>query len=34
MGPPENAEHMLALRVSRLNGEWHSYWATNYLYAT
>ena len=31
---PENAEHMLALRVSRLNGEWQSYWATNYLYAT
>ena len=30
---PENAEHMLALRVSRLNGEWQSYWATNYLYA-
>jgi hypothetical protein len=29
---PENAEHMLALRVSRLNGEWQSYWATNYLY--
>lgn len=26
-------EHMLALRVSRLNGEWQSYWATNYLYA-
>ena len=31
---PENAEHMLALRVSRLNGEWQSYWATNYLYAS
>ncbi len=30
---PENAEHMLALRVSRHNGEWQSYWATNYLYA-
>lgn len=30
---PENAEHMLALRVSRFNGEWQSYWATNYLYA-
>ena len=30
---PENAENMLALRVSRLNGEWQSYWATNYLYA-
>lgn len=30
---PENAQHMLALRVSRINGEWQSYWATNYLYA-
>jgi hypothetical protein len=30
---PENAEHMLALRVSRHNEEWQSYWATNYLYA-
>lgn len=30
---PQNAEHMLALRVSRHNGEWSSYWATNYLYA-
>jgi hypothetical protein len=30
---PKNAEHMLALRVSRHNGEWQSYWATNYLYA-
>lgn len=30
---PENAEHMLSLRVSRHNGEWQSYWATNYLYA-
>jgi hypothetical protein len=29
---PENAEHMLSLRVSRHNGEWQSYWATNYLY--
>jgi hypothetical protein len=29
---PENAEHMLALRVSRHNGEWQSYWATDYLY--
>lgn len=28
-----NAEHMLALRVSRANGEWNSYWATDYLYA-
>lgn len=30
---PVNAEHMLALRVSRHNGEWQSYWATDYLYA-
>lgn len=29
---PENAEHMLSLRVSRHNGEWQSYWATNFLY--
>jgi len=31
---PENAERMLALRVSRHNREWQSYWDTNYLYAT
>lgn len=30
---PENAEHMLVLGVSRHNGEWQSYWSTNYLYA-
>ncbi len=30
---PENAEQMLALRVSRHNGKWQSYWATDYLYA-
>ncbi len=30
---PQNAEHMLALRVSRHNREWQSYWATHYLYA-
>ena len=29
---PENAKHMLSLRVSRHNGEWQSYWATNYLH--
>ncbi len=28
-----NADHMLALRVNRANGEWHDYWATNYRYA-
>ncbi len=28
-----NAEHMLALRLSRVNKEWSSYWATNYHYA-
>ena len=28
-----NAEHMLALRLNRANGEWHSYWATDYRYA-
>ena len=28
-----NAEHMLALRLSRLNKEWKGYWATNYHYA-
>ena len=30
---PENAEHMLALRVCRANGEWSSYWSTRYRYA-
>jgi hypothetical protein len=30
---PEHAENMLALRVSRHNGEWQSYWATEYIYA-
>ena len=30
---PENAEHMLALRVCRANGEWQAYWATHYRYA-
>jgi hypothetical protein len=24
---------MLALRVNRANGEWHSYWATEYRFA-
>ncbi len=28
-----NAEHMLALRVNRANGEWQDYWATDYRYA-
>ncbi len=28
-----NADSMLALRVNRANGEWASYWATDYLYA-
>jgi hypothetical protein len=28
-----NADHMLALRVNRANGEWHDYWATGYRYA-
>lgn len=28
-----NAEHMLALRLNRANGEWNSYWASNYRYA-
>lgn len=28
-----NAEHMLALRVNRANGEWHAYWNTNLRYA-
>lgn len=28
-----NAEHMLALRVNRANGEWADYWATDYRYA-
>jgi Uncharacterised protein family (UPF0236) len=28
-----NAEHMLALRVNRANGEWANYWATDYRYA-
>lgn len=28
-----NAEHMLALRVCRANGEWSDYWATHYRYA-
>lgn len=28
-----NAENMLALRVCRANGEWRSYWATEYRYA-
>jgi hypothetical protein len=23
----EHAEHMLALRINRLNGEWEDYWA-------
>jgi hypothetical protein len=29
---PENAEHLLALRVGQHNGEWPSYWTTNCLY--
>lgn len=29
---PENAEHMLALRVCRANREWSGYWATHYHY--
>jgi len=28
-----NADHMLALRVTRANNEWASYWATDYRYA-
>jgi hypothetical protein len=24
----EHAEHMLALRINRLNGDWDAYWAT------
>lgn len=28
-----NADHMLALRVNRANGEWNDYWATTYRYA-
>ena len=24
----EHAEHMLALRITRINGDWHAYWAT------
>ena len=23
----EHAEHMLALRINRLNGDWENYWA-------
>jgi len=30
---PENAEHMLALRVCRANNEWRGYWSTHYRYA-
>lgn len=30
---PENAEHMLALRVCRANQEWNGYWSTHYRYA-
>lgn len=30
---PQNAEHMLALRVCRANNEWRSYWSTHYRYA-
>lgn len=29
---PENAEHMLSLRVCRANHEWRSYWSTHYRY--
>jgi hypothetical protein len=29
---PENAEHMLALRVCRANNEWKGYWSTHYQY--
>ena len=29
---PENAEHMLALRVCRANQEWQGYWSTRYRY--
>lgn len=28
-----NPDHMLALRVNRANGEWASYWATDFRYA-
>ncbi len=28
-----NAEHMLALRVNRANGEWPDYWATDFRFA-
>lgn len=28
-----NADHMLALRVNRANGEWVAYWGTDYRYA-
>jgi hypothetical protein len=30
---PQNAKHMLALRVCRANQEWQGYWATHYRYA-
>ena len=30
---PDNAEHMLALRVCRANQEWNAYWTTHYRYA-
>ena len=29
-----SVEHMLALRLNRANGEWPSYWATQYRYAS
>lgn len=29
-----NAEHMLALRLNRANGEWQAYWSTGFLYDT
>ena len=28
-----NVEHVLILRLNRANGEWASYWATQYRYA-
>ena len=30
---PDNAEAMLALRVTRANGQWSAYWQTDFLQA-